>query len=323
MKNIRLAVIGAGHMGRRHAEKVVQLLGRGVGVSLQGVADLELGRARRVTAELGGHATTDFHALLGQIDAAIVAVPTVDHFKVVSDLLRAGCDVLVEKPIAATMKEARELVDLASAGNRILQVGHLEWFNSALQKVRGRIRRPRFIEAQRMGPFPDRAIDIDVVRDLMVHDLDILQQLLGEEPNQVEAVGFPVLTGSIDFANARLRYPSGCVANLTASRVSTTAAREIRFFEGDGHISVDLLTSSVRIVERERRPGGLGPRVRVEDLAIDRGDALLAQLEAFIGVVHSRTPPASVGAGGGDEALGALRTALRVLAAMDAIDPLE
>ncbi len=307
-------------MGRLHAEKVARLRDEGAGVLLHGVADLDLSLARDLASALGAEAATDFHSLLERTDAAIVAVPTVDHFKVVSEALRAGCDVLVEKPIAASLNEARELMDLAAAGRRMLQVGHLEWFNSAMVGIRGRIRRPRFVEARRVGSFPDRAIDIDVVRDLMIHDLDILQQLLGEEPDRIEAFGLSVLSDSIDFASARLRYPSGCLASLTASRLSQSATRRISFFEREASYSVDFLAPSVRIVQRVRGVSGSVPRFRIEDLELDQGDALLAQLRSFLNMVRDRKPPARIGVGTGDEALGALRTALRVLEAMPAAE---
>jgi len=315
---LRLGVIGAGHMGSLHAEKVNALVDEGEAVKLAGVCDLDRGRAEKLASRFGCQATYEPDTLLSMADAVIVAVPTLAHFDVVSDALEAGLDVLVEKPIAATVPEAERLLAAAERGGRILQVGHLEWFNAAMGVIHDHIRRPRFIEAHRMGPFPSRATDIDVIRDLMIHDLDILQQVLGEEPSRIEAVGVPVLTNSIDIANARITYPSGCVANLTVSRVSPTPIRKIRFFQRDGYFSIDFLEQSAIVGRREI--GGDGePSIEIEKLDVDRGDALLAQLRAFLQAVRTRERPAVDGVGG----LGALRTALRVNAAIPPIEELD
>jgi predicted dehydrogenase len=196
----------------------------------------------------------------------------------------------------------------------VLQVGHLEWFNSALERIRDRIRNPRFVEAHRMGPFSDRATDIDIVRDLMIHDLDILQQILGEQPDGIEAIGISVLTPNVDIANARLTFPSGCVANLTASRVSTTPQRKLRFFQRDGCVAIDFLAQSATVFRRQqldREP----PQLTMEELHVDRSDALIAQLQDFIQAVRTRERPKVDGVGG----LDALRTAVRVVEAMQPI----
>jgi predicted dehydrogenase len=230
---------------------------------------------------------------------------------VVRASLLAGLDVLVEKPIAASLGEAEKLIRLADARERVLQVGHLEWFNSALERITGRIRNPRFVEAHRMGPFSDRATDIDIVRDLMIHDLDILQQILGQQPDQIEAVGIAVLSRNLDIANARLVFPNGCVANLTASRVTNTPQRKLRFFQPDGCVAIDFLTQSATVFRRVQEPGE-SPQIRVEDLQVERVDALLSQLRDFIRAVRTRERPKVDGAGG----LDALRTAVRVVDAM-------
>jgi predicted dehydrogenase len=205
MSGPRLAVIGAGHMGRFHAEKVAALSGE---VELVGVCDLEENRAKELGEALGVAVHKDWRELLGRIEAAVVAVPTINHFPVVEGLLAAGVDVLVEKPIAAVVSEAEKLWALARKNGRVLQVGHLEWFNSAMRSAVERVNRPRFIEAHRLGPFPARATDVDVVRDLMIHDIDIIQRLVGEEPERIEAIGVPVLTQRVDIANARLVFPA-------------------------------------------------------------------------------------------------------------------
>ena len=241
-----------------------------------------------------------------------MAVPTSAHFEVVRAALDAGLDVLVEKPMAATLAEAEAMLELAIRRGRVLQVGHLEWFNSALREVRGKIAEPRFVEAHRMGPFPERGTDVDVVRDLMIHDIDILQQILGEEPDRIESIGVAVLTDQVDIANARIAFPSGCVANLTASRVSRAAVRKIRFFQRDGYVSIDFLAHAAAIFHRCPGEAGRPPRFETEQLVFDPEDALLAQLEEFVSAVRTRKTPAV----SGREGLRALRTALRVVEAM-------
>jgi len=318
VSGLRIAVVGAGHMGKLHAAKIAELAEAGEPVSLSGVADVDAERAQALAKRRAVPGVVDFRELLGEADAVIVAVPTLQHFEVVRGVLEAGCDVLVEKPIAASVAEGEALLELAAAKGLLLQVGHLEWFNNAMQVIRERIRGPRFIEAHRMGPYPDRATDIDVVRDLMIHDLDILQQLLGEEPERIEAVGVPVLSPNADIANARITYPGGCVANLTASRVSATPMRKIRFFQRDGYFSIDFLEQSALAIRREVSESTGVPEIKIEKLDVDRGDALLGQLRSFVSAVRERRPPAVDGAGG----LGALRTALRVLEAMPHPDEL-
>lgn len=316
---LRIGVVGVGHMGRLHASKVAALAAEEGGVVLAGVADLDAGRARETAEALGTRFESDYRRLLPELDALIVAVPTVGHAAVVGDALAAGADVLVEKPIAADLAEAEKLLAAAREGGRVLQVGHLEWFNAAMRTVAGSIRRPRFVEAHRLGPFPARATDVDVVRDLMIHDLDIVQRLVGEEPARLEAIGVPVVTDRIDIANARLTFPSGCVANLTASRVSPTPLRKIRFFQPEGYFSIDFLEQGV-VIARRGPPKADGTRgIEIERLAIDREDALLAQLRAFAGAVASRR----IEAGRADEGLSALRTAIRVVDAMPPAAELE
>jgi predicted dehydrogenase len=230
----------------------------------------------------------------------------------VSALLDAGVDVLVEKPIAASLPEAEKLLATARQRGRVLQVGHLEWFNAAMQRVASAIRRPRFIEAHRMGPFPARATDVDVVRDLMIHDLDIVLRLVGTEPSRVEAIGVPIITDRVDIANARLTFPGGCVANLTASRVTPTPMRKMRFFQPDGYFSIDFLAQEVTIAHRDAPDATGERRIHIQRLEIDRGDALLEQLRAFVRGCRDRC----VAAGGADEGLSALRLAMRVIEAM-------
>lgn len=313
-----MAVVGAGHMGRLHAHKIRSLSEAGR-AQLVAVVDLEGERARAVAAEVGGEPETELSRVLGKVAAIVVAVPTEAHFQVVQAALASGVDVLVEKPIAATLEEAEKLLAAAREKGRILQVGHLEWFNAAMRTVASSIRRPRFVEAHRMGPFPARGTDVDVVRDLMIHDLDIVQRLVGDEPDRVEAIGVPVVTERVDIANARLTFPGGCVANLTASRVSPTPMRKIRFFQPDGYFSIDFLEQSVTLAQRGEKDARGERAVQIERLAIDREDALLRQLESFCDAVLTRR----VAEGAGDDGLSALRTALRVIESMPTFEDLE
>jgi len=317
VKPVRLALVGAGHMGRLHAAKIAALAAETGEAELVAVADLELARAQEVAATHGVRAVGALGALLSEVDAVVVAVPTVAHGEVVAAALDAGLDVLVEKPIAATLAEAEALLARASECGALLQVGHLEWFNAAMRTVASRVSRPRFFEGHRLGPFPARATDVDVVRDLMIHDIDIVQRLVGEEPERIDAIGVPVLTQQVDIANARLSFPNGAVANLTASRVSPTPMRKLRFFQPDGYISIDFLEQSVVLAQREAR-APQGAEIQIERLPIDRGDALAFQLQAFLRGIRERR----VEAGDGDQGLSALRTALRVNAAMPPVGAL-
>lgn len=316
-RKLRFGVVGAGHMGRFHAEKVVAHARARGQVELAAIVDLEVGRARELAEGLGVGWTTQLAEVLGELDALVVAVPTVAHAEVVGAALEAELDVLVEKPIAAEVADAERLLATARKRARVLQVGHLEWFNAAMRTVASSIRRPRFVEAHRLGPFPARATDVDVVRDLMIHDLDIVQRLVGAEPVRIDAIGVPVVTDRLDIANARLVFPDGCVANFTASRVSAAPLRKIRFFQPDGYFSIDFLEPAVTLAERTP-PDARGERqIAMRRLPIDPADALAAQLEAFVAAIHSRR--LAQGAGG-EAGLAALRTALRVIEAMP---PLE
>lgn len=323
MNPIRMAVVGVGHMGRLHAAKVAERARQG-DVVLVGVSDRDADRAGSVAAELGTRAEPDFRRLFAEADAAVVAVPTVSHFELCAAALEAGLDVLLEKPIAATLGEADRLVALAHGRGRVLQVGHQEWFNAAMRVVRERITAPRFAEVHRLGPFPERSTDVDVVRDLMIHDIEILQQLLGKEPERVEAVGVPVLTDHPDIANARLTFPGACVANLTASRVTLTPMRKFRLFQRDAYFSIDFLAQKA-LLFRRLRPADGPPRIDFEELKTDPGDALQAQLAVFLETVRTRSVPGEDGQRGisGAEATAALRTALRVIEAMPPLEGLE
>jgi predicted dehydrogenase len=297
-----------------------------VNIALAGVVDADTDCAQSVADALGTRAMRERTDLYEQADAVVVAVATIAHFEVVREALLAGLDVLVEKPIAATLEEAEELVALAEREGRVLHVGHQEWFNAAMRAVRERIEVPRFAEIHRLGMFSPRGTDVDVVRDLMIHDIEILQQLMGAEPERVEAVGIPVLTNLVDIANARLTFENRCVANLTASRVSMTPMRKFRIFQRDAFFSIDFLEQKAAHFRRFPQGDGAAPRIEMEELKAGPGDALRAQLQAFVGVIQrgsQSTDGANESAGvNGREATSALRTALRVVDAMPSLHDL-
>ena len=305
---VRAAVVGAGYLGTFHAEKYAAANG----CRLVAVADVDLSRARGLAERLGCRAVADFRELLGAIDCASVVVPTAHHREVGDVLLRAGVDCLVEKPLAASAADAATLVETARACGRILQVGHLERFNPALTRLAGVIDRPRFIECHRLAPFTVRGADVDVVRDLMIHDLDLLRLLVPDEIVSIEAVGVPVVTPRVDIANARLRFAGGCIANLTASRVSAKRERKLRLFQPDLYIAIDLAERSVRICRRSRDDRGV-PEIGWEQVDLGEADALAREIHAFLASVRTRARPAVTG----EDGLAALDLAERVLAVME------
>ena len=284
---LRAAVVGVGYLGRFHAEKYAA---HGA-ADLVAVADIDPARARAVAAALGVEAVTDHRALLGRIDCASVAVPTQLHHAVAGDLLEAGVDVLVEKPLTTTVAEGKALVELAVRRERVLQVGHLERFNPAIRALDGVLRNPRFIECHRLAPFSERGTDVDVVLDLMIHDLDVILSMMPSALRSVEAVGVPVLTTSVDIANARLRFANGGIANVTASRVSLKRERKLRIFQPDAYLSVDYGERRVLICRREPGPDGQ-PALSLEEREVPEADALGSEIDAFLRAVREReTPP--------------------------------
>ncbi len=287
---LRAAVVGVGHLGRFHAEKYAAH----PGVELVAVVDIDEARARAVGEVLGATVLTDHQGLRGRIDCASVAVPTPRHYAVARDLLEAGVDVLVEKPLTTSVEEGKGLLELAVRGGRVLQVGHLERFNPAMRALGGRVTEPRFIECQRLAQFGERGTDVDVVLDLMIHDLDLILTMVTSPVRAVEAVGVPVLTPSVDIANARLRFANGCIANLTASRVSLRRERKLRIFQADAYFSIDFDERRGRVVRREPDDAGQ-PSLTFEDLEVREGDALEEEIEAFVQAVRARQPPPVTG----------------------------
>lgn len=276
---IKVAVVGVGRLGGFHAEKYAGI----ESCELVGVSDIDGARAEEVARRLGVRAFADYRELLSKVDAVSIAAPTENHLEIGEAFLRAGVHVLVEKPIAMDSAEADILVEAARSGGLILQVGHLERFNPAVVALEGRLTAPLFIESYRLSPFPERSTDIDVILDLMIHDIDIIMNLVGEaEPVDIKAMGIPVITQNVDMANARLRFAGGCVANVTASRVSTERRRSIRIFQHDSIISIDYAAQHISIT-RAVKAGAEGPgSLQDEELVIEKKDSLLEEIKSFV-----------------------------------------
>ncbi len=285
-KPIRVAVVGAGEFGRNHARVWREM----EGAELAGIVDLNPDRARQVAEEFGTRALSGIEELAGEgIAAASVAVPTKEHARVGCRLLEAGLDVLVEKPLAASLGEADDLIASARRGGRILQAGHIERFNPAVAAAQKIVTRPMFFEVHRMSLFAPRSLDIDVIYDLMIHDLDILLALVNAPVTDVRAVGIPVITDKVDIAHARLEFESGAVANVTASRVSTERIRKMRFFQEHEYISLDFTRQDALRIRV--RPDGAQPGVSFEKLPTQPEEPLRAELRGFLESVCTRRPP--------------------------------
>lgn len=304
---LRTAVIGVGYLGRFHAQKYAQIAGS----KLVGVVDANAEACARVAAELGTKAVHDYRELFGAVDAVSLAVPTPLHHAIGCELLKNGIDVLIEKPIATTVAEARELVDLARTHQRILQVGHLERFNPAVLAAAERLQTPRFVESHRLAPFKQRGTDVSVVLDLMIHDIDLIQELVGTPIEHIDAVGATVFSGEIDIVNARLRFQGGCVVNTTASRISLKQERKIRIFQDDAYLSVDMQQKILTVIrKKDAAPVESPAQVSIEEQNFDQGDALLAEIEAFLKAVRERSKPVVTG----EDGLRALETAMKITA---------
>jgi predicted dehydrogenase len=305
MKPIRAAVVGVGYLGRFHAQKYAQA----AGCELVAVVDAREPAREAVARELGTRAIADHRELLGQVDAVSVVTPTPAHYAIARDFLDAGAHVLLEKPVTETAEQARELIALAAARGRVLQVGHLERFNAAVLAAEPHLQSPRFIECQRLAPFKERGTDVNVVLDLMIHDIDIVQSIVGAEIESIDSVGTPVFSAEVDIANARIRFVNGCVANVTASRVSLKTERKLRVFRDDAYLSIDLQQKILTVI-RKRQPGdAAGPLpVTIEEQNFEQGDALKAEIESFLDCIRSgRRPVVS-----GEDGLRALETAIRI-----------
>jgi predicted dehydrogenase len=305
-KKIRVALVGAGEFGRNHARVFREM----PDVDFAGIFDANAERAAAIAKEYSVRVFAALDELRGAVDAATVAAPTVHHARTGCRLLDLGIDVLVEKPMAAALAEADELLAAARRNGRILQIGHVERFNPAVVAVLPIVNRPLFFEVHRLGVFTPRSLDVDVIYDLMIHDLDILLALVDEPVLEVKAVGIPVLTNKVDIAHARLEFAGGAVANVTASRVSTERVRKMRFFQQHEYISLDYARRDALRVG-VARPGPQ-PEFSFEKLAAPATEPLRAELDAFVEAVRTRNPPVT----NGDAGRAALELAGRVMASI-------
>ena len=297
---LKTAVIGVGHLGKHHARIHAALAAEGL-TDFQSVCDLNEATAAEIGKERKVEWTTDWRELIGKVDAVSLVVPTESHSKIACGLLENGIHVLVEKPISRTLAEADDMIRAAEKGGVLLQVGHLERFNPALVALRPHVRNPVYFEIHRVGEFTARSLDIDVVLDLMIHDLDIVQWLVGEnvEVTELHAVGIPILTNKVDAANARLEFSTGAVANITASRVGTEKIRKMRFFQPHDYVAVDYSTRHASISSlAPPTASGAWPGVHVKNLDVIDVEPLRAEIVAFIDAARDGLPSPVSGAAG-------------------------
>jgi predicted dehydrogenase len=290
---LRVAVIGVGYLGRHHARLLATL----PDVELTAVVDINAARAAEVAAASRTRPVTDYRDIAAHVDAVTLAVPTIVHAEIAVPLLESGIHVLVEKPMAATLAEADAMIAAAAKGGAVLAVGHTERFNPAVAAARPVLTNPRFIEVHRLGTFPERSLDIDVVFDLMIHDVDVVLSLVESEVAAIEAVGVPVLTGRVDIANARLRFANGCIANLTASRISRDRVRKIRFFQPMAYVSIDYAAQKLE-VWRLVRSAAPQPAIEGGEVAVQSEEPLGREIADFVRAVQGRRQPLVTGADG-------------------------
>lgn len=299
MTKLRTAVIGAGYFGSHHARKYAAL----DSADLIAVCDVSEANAIRLARELGCEAVTDHRSLIGRVDAVSVATPTASHFDVARDFMKAGIHVLVEKPLCSSLDQADRLIELASANRVVLQVGHLERFNPAVSALEGKVKRPGYIECQRISPFRGRGTDVNVILDMMIHDIDLVLSLVKSPIQWIDAVGVPVLSNEDDIASARIRFANGCVATFTASRVSWKTHRSLRVFQADAYLVADLNEAKVSIIYKKTNASGQ-PELSQEEKKFDGGDPLKLEVASFVDVIASGEAP-KVSGHDGREALAA------------------
>ena len=305
MKAINVAVVGAGYFGKFHAEKYSGI----PQANLLGIVDSNPERARTVAAQNNTQPFFDPADLYDSVDAVSIVVPTPQHYSVASGFLKRGIHVLLEKPITSRVSEAKKLIELAQAKNLIFQIGHLERFNPALTALHHTLTNPRFIESHRLQSFIERATDVDVIMDLMIHDIDVILSLVKSDVREVRATGVPVISSLIDIANARLAFENGCVANVTASRISLKGMRKIRIFQPDAYFSIDFAERKVSIHRKEPGNSPLGfPKIIEERISPPAHDPLEEEIRAFVQSVLTNTPPVVTG----EDGLKALKVAAEI-----------
>ena len=323
-----MAVVGVGSFGRNHARVYHELQKQNQGVELVAVVDNDTAQAQAVAAQFGCLAFSTVEELFGRVEAASVAVPTIHHRSVAAALMAAGIDVLIEKPLASTLDEADELASLAAANKRVVQVGHLERFNPAVRATIPLITRPMFFEVHRLSVFSPRSLDVDVVLDLMIHDIDVVLSFVKSPLKELRAVGLPVVTSKVDIANVRMEFESGCVANLTASRISTERVRKLRFFQPKEYVSIDYGRQDVfqiRVTQEEKfslhnlmsfaeTPSTLPiPGVTLNKPKVEAEEPLRAELKSFLHAVrHCGRPVVAL-----EDGRRALAAALSILSAIE------
>ena len=306
MGKLRVGVVGVGYLGKFHAQKYRHM----PDVDLVGVVDTDEVQGKKVADENGTVCFQDHRALFGKVDAISIAAPTPVHFSIARDFLNQDVDVLIEKPITSVLGEADELIQIAESKGLIIQVGHLERFNPAVVQLQGKIDHPRFIESHRLSIFQGRCTDVSVVLDLMIHDIDLILNLVRSDIKTVNAAGISVISGNIDIANARLEFVNGAVANVTASRISAKNERKLRLFQKDAYISIDFANHKITLVHPDsNQSDGIIPGMTIEELKIDKGDALDDEIKSFVQSVKHRRPPLVTGQMGRD----ALNTALTIM----------
>jgi len=295
MDKVRVGVIGVGYLGKFHAEKYSRM----DNVQLVGVVDIDRVLAEEVAARFDTRAFADYRDLFGHVDAVSIVVPTENHFSVATECLNHDLDVLIEKPMTATLEQADELIKIAESRGRIMQIGHLERFNPAVIALKDIVHNPMFIEAHRLGIFKERSTDVSVVLDLMIHDIDIIMNIVKSKIKSIHAAGAPVICEHADIANVRLEFESGCVANVTASRISTKNQRKIRMFQKDAYVSVDFTTRDITIIRRDESIiDDLIPGMDIRQLSFSESDALEDELASYIQAVSTRQNPVVSGNAG-------------------------
>ena len=306
MGAVKVGVVGIGYLGKFHAEKYAHL----AEAELVGVVDSNLDRAREAAARFQVPAYDDYRMLLGTAQAVSIVVPTPLHYEIAREFLQRGVDVLLEKPMTTTLAQADDLIAIARAQGLILQVGHLERFNAALLAIKDIVKKPLFIESHRIAPFKERGIEVDVILDLMIHDIDIILTLVNAPVTAIHAVGVPVLTSTTDIANVRLQFATGCIANVTASRISAKEMRKIRIFQNDAYLSMDFAAQEVDVFRKISNPDAEGiSNITYENIDIEQGDSLAQEIKAFLQAVRDRRQPEVPGEAGRN----ALKVALEIV----------
>lgn len=306
MPKVKIGVVGVGYLGQYHAEKYASM----EEADLVGVVDIDKKRAREIAKKYGAKTYTNYKDLMGKVEAVSVVVPTTLHYAVASHFLKQGIDVLLEKPMTCTLAEASRLIKLAKARNLILQVGHLERFNPAVVALNNHLENPLFIESHRLSTFKGRGIDVDVVLDLMIHDIDVILNIVKSPLKDIHAVGAPVITPNTDIANVRLEFENGCTANVTVSRISNKNMRKIRIFQPNAYLSVDYARREIVVIKKTTQNGMYGfPGIEEQVASFPESDSLAEELRAFVSSVRTRKPPFV----SGEDGQRALQVALKIM----------